>query len=50
MNILVINGSPKGEKSNTLRLANAFVEGINNTGNHFVETITVLQKDIAPCR
>ena len=28
MNILLINGSPKGEHSNTLRLANAFLEGI----------------------
>ncbi len=28
MNILVINGSPKGEHSNTLRLTNAFLEGI----------------------
>jgi multimeric flavodoxin WrbA/putative sterol carrier protein len=50
MTILVINGSPKGEKSNTLRLTNAFVEGINNTGNHFVETITVSKKNIEPCR
>lgn len=28
MNILVINGSPKGVRSNSLRLANAFVKGI----------------------
>lgn len=28
MNILLINGSPKGECSNTLRLANAFLDGI----------------------
>ena len=28
MNILLVNGSPKGERSNTLRLANAFFEGI----------------------
>lgn len=27
MNILVINGSPKGENSNTLKLTRAFLEG-----------------------
>ena len=28
MRILIINGSPKGEKSNSLRLTHAFVEGV----------------------
>ena len=28
MKILLINGSPKGEKSNSLRLSRAFVEGL----------------------
>ncbi|MDR1174600.1 MAG: flavodoxin family protein, partial [Treponema sp.] len=50
MNILVINGSPKGEKSNTLKLVNAFIDGINNAGNHSIEIITVSQKNIEPCR
>jgi multimeric flavodoxin WrbA len=50
LNILVINGSPKGEKSNTLKLTNAFIDGINNAGNYPVETITVSQKNIEPCR
>jgi multimeric flavodoxin WrbA len=50
MNILVINGSPKGEKSNTLKLTNAFIDGIHNAGNHPVEVITVSQKNIEPCR
>lgn len=30
MNILVLNGSPKCENSNTLKLTNAFLEGISN--------------------
>jgi multimeric flavodoxin WrbA len=50
MDILVINGSPKGEKSNTLMLTNAFIEGINNTGNHLIEIINVSQRNIEPCR
>ena len=29
MNILVINGSPKGERSNTWRLTRAFLEGMS---------------------
>jgi multimeric flavodoxin WrbA/putative sterol carrier protein len=44
MNILVINGSPKGERSNTLKLANAFIE------NQPAEKITVTDKNIEPCR
>ena len=28
MNILLINGSPKGERSNSLKLAHAFIDGI----------------------
>jgi multimeric flavodoxin WrbA/putative sterol carrier protein len=50
LNILVINGSPKGEKSNTLKLTTAFVDGIHTAGNHPVEMITVSQKNIEPCR
>jgi multimeric flavodoxin WrbA/putative sterol carrier protein len=50
MNILVINGSPRGKKSNTLKLTGAFIGGINSAGNHPVEIITVSQKNIEPCR
>ncbi|MHB9293587.1 hypothetical protein Holit_02714 [Hollandina sp. SP2] len=50
MNILVLNGSPKGERSNTLRLSSAFIEGIAAVQNHSVDTITVMQKSIEPCR
>lgn len=55
MNILVINGSPKGEKSNTYRLTRAFVEGITdkakNERNEQVETVVldVNRMNIKPC-
>jgi multimeric flavodoxin WrbA/putative sterol carrier protein len=50
MNILVLNGSPKGEKSNTSKLANAFINGIKTSGNHSIEKITVTEKNVQPCR
>jgi len=50
MNILIINGSPKGERSNTLKLANAFIDGVNAAGNHSIEKINVAEKNVQPCR
>jgi multimeric flavodoxin WrbA len=50
MNILILNGSPKGEHSNTLKLTLAFIDGIAAVQNHTVDTITVSQKTIEPCR
>ncbi|GMO57514.1 MAG: hypothetical protein Ta2G_17240 [Termitinemataceae bacterium] len=58
MNILVLNGSPKGENSNTFKLTQAFIEGAAATQNlsidtidtDTIDTITVSQKNIAPCR
>ena len=41
MNILVINGSPRGKAGNTIKLANAFLEGI--TENSADTTITILE-------
>jgi multimeric flavodoxin WrbA len=46
MNILVINGSPKGEASNTMKLARAFLSGAGWNG---AETIAVADTKIAPC-
>ncbi len=50
MNILVLNGSPKGEKSNTYRLTKAFLEGIRESGGS-VETreMAVSRLNIRPC-
>ena len=55
MNILIINGSPKGEKSNSLRLTNAFIKGIcdaNQNSNILteVEELNVSKLDIQACK
>ena len=49
MKILVLNGSPK-EKSDTFRMTEAFLKGLNRNGEHEVNVIRVIEKDIAPCR
>ena len=46
MRVFVINGSPKGSRSNTLRLTNAFLEGL---GDGEVRTLTVGDMNIKPC-
>lgn len=51
MNILVINGSPKGKKSNTYRLTDAFLRGVRQAEKDAViEELTVYDMDIKPCR
>lgn len=50
MNILVINGSPKGARSNTYRLTTAFLEGMDQeSGNVQTRELSVGQMDIRPC-
>ena len=49
MNILVLNGSPK-KKSDTFKLTDAFLKGLNRDGRHEVHIIHVIEKKIAPCR
>ncbi len=50
MKILVINGSPKGERSNTYQLASAFLEGIHESGETIeTEELTVNRLNIHPC-
>ncbi len=50
MNILVINGSPKAERSNTWQLTNAFLEGMNESGEAIeTQTLTVRDMNIRPC-
>lgn len=47
--ILILNGSPKAEKSDTMHLTRAFVSGMQETGAWEAETIHVIQKHIAYC-
>ena len=49
MNILLINGSPKGIKSNTYRLAKAFMDGMSDAVQVDCEELTVRDLDIKPC-
>ena len=49
MKILVLNGSPK-KVSDTMRLTNAFLSGLNRNNEHEVHIIDVIAKKIAPCR
>ena len=49
MKILVINGSPRGERSNTLRVTNAFLRGMARSADISVETVDISKMDIRPC-
>lgn len=50
MNILVINGSPKGERSNTWQLAKAFLTGLRESGEVTeIRELVVGRLNIRPC-
>ena len=50
MKILLINGSPRGEKSNSLKLSRAFIEGIKAKTDIAIEEVSLCTADIRPCR
>lgn len=50
MNILVINGSPKKSKSNTLRITNAFLRGIKCVEEANIKIINTIDVDVKPCK
>lgn len=52
MNVLVLNGSPKGKKSNTYRITDAFLSGMKTElGERItVDTITVSAEHIEHCK
>ncbi len=48
MNVLVLNGSPKS-KSDTMRITNSFLEGMNQNNNCEITVVDVIKKNINPC-
>ncbi|MEG2185566.1 MAG: flavodoxin family protein, partial [Cloacibacillus sp.] len=49
MRILVLNGSPRGKRSDTMILTNTFVEGLRKDGD-LVDTINIADYDVRGCR
>lgn len=49
MKILVLNGSPKREKSDTMHMTRAFIDGMNAVGNNEIHIINAIDKHIEYC-
>jgi len=49
MKILLLNGSPRGEQSNTMKIANAFLDGVCIQNDHEVKTVIVYNQNIQHC-
>ena len=49
MKILVFNGSPKREKSDTMHITRAFLEGMNEVSEQEIQLIHVIDKHIEYC-
>lgn len=49
MNVLVLNGSPKGENSTTMILTQHFIDGLNAFEKNNIEIIDLSQKNIEYC-
>jgi len=50
MKILVFNGSPKKEKSDTMHITRAFLAGMNEVSPHEVQIINVIDRHIEFCQ
>ena len=50
MNILVLNGSPKGEKSDTMHITRAFLDGMEAYASQNVKIIHAIDRHIDYCR
>ena len=49
MKILVLNGSPKKEKSDTMKITRAFLQGMNEAAPQEIKQIDVIDKKIEYC-
>ena len=49
MNILVLNGSPKGERSNTMKLTRAFLEGFAQNQSVDTDVVDIYKLNIHDC-
>ena len=49
MKVLVLNGSPKASNSNTMKVTDAFLEGLTVDGEHSVEIVHIVEKTIGHC-
>ena len=47
--ILVLNGSPKKERSGSLKLARSFLEGLTAHGDYETEIVHISALNIRPC-
>jgi multimeric flavodoxin WrbA len=48
--ILLINGSPKGKSSNTIKLTKSFLKGFNKNNEYEIEEIICSQVDVKDCK
>ena len=49
MKVLILNGSPKGDRSDTMQITRAFVEGMNSACENDVSVINVIDRHIEYC-
>ena len=49
MRILVFNGSPKIEKSDTMHITRAFLDGMNSAGANEITFVNSAEKNVRPC-
>ncbi len=50
MKILVLNGSPKKEKSDCMHITRAFLDGMNEVSSNEVHIMHVIDKHIEYCK
>ena len=50
MKILVFNGSPKRDKSDTMCITRAFLEGMEAAGEQEVKVIHAVEQNVKPCK